>query len=78
MAAGVVPAPFVITDNDKRGLIVVSVSISLAFVWVCLLVRTWLRCQTREWRSDDFFLAAATVCLMPALRLHTPNTTTVA
>jgi hypothetical protein len=67
MVAGVIPAPFVITDNDKRGLIVVSVSISLAFVWVCLLVRTWLRCQTREWRSDDFLLAAATVCLS----LHT-------
>jgi hypothetical protein len=69
MPVGVVPAPFVITDNDKRGLIVVSVAVSLAFVWVCFFVRIWLRSQTREWRSDDWFLAAATVC---QVQPHTP------
>lgn len=61
MAGDVIPAPFVITGNDKRGLIVVTGGCTLAFVWACFFVRVWLRRQVREWRSDDYFLAAATV-----------------
>jgi hypothetical protein len=60
MAGDVTPAPFKITDDDKRGLIVVTAATTLAFVWVCFFVRIWLRLQVREWRSDDYFLAAAT------------------
>jgi hypothetical protein len=63
MAGDVTPAPFKITDDDKRGLIVVTAATTLAFVWVCFFVRIWLRLQVREWRSDDYFLAAATVRL---------------
>lgn len=63
MAGDVIPAPFQITENDKRGLIVVTAGCTLAFVWVCLIIRAWLRLQVREWRSDDYFLAAATVSL---------------
>jgi hypothetical protein len=61
MAGDVTPAPYQITDNDKRGLIVVTAGCTLAFVWVCFVIRIWLRLQVREWRSDDYFLAAATV-----------------
>ncbi|KAF3039854.1 hypothetical protein E8E11_004310 [Didymella keratinophila] len=60
MAGDVIPAPFQITENDKRGLIVVTAGCTLAFVWVCFIIRVWLRLQVREWRSDDYFLAAAT------------------
>ncbi|KAF2995580.1 hypothetical protein E8E13_004469 [Curvularia kusanoi] len=60
MASDVIPAPFQITDNDKRGLIVVTAGCTLAFVWVCFIIRVWLRSQVREWRSDDYFLGAAT------------------
>jgi len=63
MAGDVIPAPFQITENDKRGLIVVTAGCTLAFVWVCFIIRVWLRLQVREWRSDDYFLAAATVSL---------------
>jgi hypothetical protein len=63
MAGEVTPAPFTITDDDKRGLIVVTASCTLAFVWVCFVIRIWLRLQVGEWRSDDYFLAAATVSL---------------
>ncbi|KAF1927434.1 uncharacterized protein M421DRAFT_421842 [Didymella exigua CBS 183.55] len=60
MAGDVIPAPFQITEHDKRGLIVVTAGCTLAFVWVCFIIRVWLRLQVREWRSDDYFLAAAT------------------
>lgn len=63
MAGDVIPAPFQITETDKRGLIIVTAWCTLAFVWVCFVIRVWLRFQVREWRSDDYFLAAATVSL---------------
>lgn len=68
MASEVRPPPYFITDTDKRGLIVVINATTLSFVWTCLLIRIWLRLKTREWRSDDYFLAAATVTLGPSLR----------
>jgi hypothetical protein len=52
MAGEVIPPPFVIGANDKRGLIVVTGAAVLAFVWSCFLIRVWLRLQSREWRSD--------------------------
>ncbi|KAF9691561.1 hypothetical protein EKO04_010289 [Ascochyta lentis] len=61
MAGDVTPAPFAITDDDKRGLIVVTAGCTLAFVWVCFVIRVWLRLQVGEWRSDDYFLGAATL-----------------
>jgi len=61
MAGDVIPPPFQITDEDKRGLIAVTAGCTLAFVWVCFIIRAWLRMQVREWRSDDYFLAGATV-----------------
>jgi hypothetical protein len=71
MTGDITPPPFVITENDKRGLIVVTAAITLAFVWTCFFVRVWLRLQVREWRSDDYFLAAATVRLK--LSMHSCN-----
>jgi hypothetical protein len=55
MANEVIPAPYIITANDKRGLIVVTGAAVLAFVWSCFLIRVWLRLQSREWRSDGEF-----------------------
>ncbi|CAN9266770.1 unnamed protein product [Alternaria sp. RS040] len=61
MAGEVIPPPYVITADDKRGLIVVTGAAVLAFVWSCFLIRVWLRWQSREWRSDDWWLTAATL-----------------
>ena len=61
MATAVIPPPFTITANDKRGLIVVTVALVLAFVWLCSLIRIWLRIQGRDWKVDDWLLATATV-----------------
>lgn len=63
--AAVVPPPYRITTDDKRGLIVVITATTLTFVWTCFLIRIYLRIKTREWRSDDYFLGAATVSLCP-------------
>jgi hypothetical protein len=52
MAGEVISPPYVITADDKRGLIVVTGAAVLAFVWCCFLIRVWLRVQSREWRSD--------------------------
>lgn len=52
MAGEVIPPPYVISADDKRGLIVVTGAAVLAFVWSCFLIRVWLRLQSREWRSD--------------------------
>ncbi|KAH6625761.1 hypothetical protein C7974DRAFT_206928 [Boeremia exigua] len=60
MAGDVIQPPYTITEHDKRGLIAVTAGCTLAFVWVCFIIRLWLRTQVREWRSDDYFLAAAT------------------
>ncbi|KAF2650112.1 hypothetical protein K491DRAFT_155473 [Lophiostoma macrostomum CBS 122681] len=57
----VTAAPYVISENDKRGLVVVITATTLSFVWTCWSIRIWLRYNTREWRPDDYFLAAATV-----------------
>lgn len=57
MAGDVVPPPYVITANDKRGLIVVTGASVLAFVWCCSLIRVWLRWRLKEWRSDgEYFV----------------------
>jgi hypothetical protein len=56
-----IPPPYFITADDKRGLIVVTVAVVLAFVWICSLIRIWLRWQSKSWKSDDWLLAAATV-----------------
>ncbi|KAL6702670.1 hypothetical protein ACN47E_001255 [Coniothyrium glycines] len=60
MAGAAIPAPYAITADDKRGLLVVTGAAVLAFVWCCFLIRLWLRFQTREWRADDWLLAIAT------------------
>jgi hypothetical protein len=61
MAREVFPPPYLITADDKRGLIVVTVALVLAFVYVCSLIRISLRWQSRDWRADDWLLASATV-----------------
>jgi hypothetical protein len=61
MATAVIPPPYFITADDKRGLIVVTVALVLAFVWTCSLIRIWLRWQKRDWKADDWLLAFATV-----------------
>jgi hypothetical protein len=62
MAGEVIPPPYVVTADDKRGLIVVSGAAVLAFVWSCFLIRVWLRVQSREWRSDGNYSMCPTVC----------------
>lgn len=61
MATEVIPPNYVITAEDKRGLLVVTVAVVFSFVWVCFLIRLWLRLQMREWKPDDWVLAVATV-----------------
>jgi hypothetical protein len=61
MSTDPIPPPYFITADDQRGLIVVTVAIVLAFVWVCSLIRIWLRFQSRDWKADDWLLSAATV-----------------
>jgi hypothetical protein len=72
MSIEVIPPPFVITDEDKRGLIVVTTATALSFIWTCLLVRTWQRLHTREWKWDDYLLLAATVrvSMLAQIRRH--------
>lgn len=62
MATEAIPPKYVITADDKRGLLVVTVALVFSFVWVCFLIRLWLRLQKREWKPDDWVLAVATVC----------------
>jgi hypothetical protein len=61
MATAAIPPPYFITADDKRGLIVVTVALVLAFVWTCSSIRIWLRWQKRDWKADDWLLAFATV-----------------
>jgi hypothetical protein len=61
MAREAIPPPYFITADDKRGLIVVITAVVLAFVWTCSLIRIGLRWTSRDWRGDDYLLAAATV-----------------
>lgn len=71
MAGDVIPPPYVIAANDKRGLIVVTGASVLAFVWCCSLIRVWLRWRLKEWRSDGEYF----VLLFPNCRYgaHTEN-----
>ena len=62
MAAEVIPPPYVITAHDKRGLLVITGAVVLAFVWSCFSIRIWLRLQSREWRSDGEYLSRYTAC----------------
>lgn len=62
MAGEVIPPLYVITADDKRGLIVVTGAAVLAFVWSCFLIRVWLRWQSREWRSDGKSSLHCTAC----------------
>jgi hypothetical protein len=61
MARDTFPPPYSITADDKRGLIVVTVALVLAFVYVCSLIRISLRWQSGDWRTDDWLLSFATV-----------------
>ncbi|KAF2686399.1 hypothetical protein K458DRAFT_430231 [Lentithecium fluviatile CBS 122367] len=58
---GVRPPPYIISADDKRGLVVVVTATALSFVIVCFLMRAWLRLRAGEWRDDDYILAAATI-----------------
>lgn len=57
----VVPPPYHITENDKRGLVVVVTTLTLSFVIVCLTVRVYVRTRVNEWKRDDSLLAATSV-----------------
>jgi hypothetical protein len=72
MAREAIPPPYFITADDKRGLIVVTVAVVLAFVYVCSLIRISLRWQSRDWRADDWLLALATVSAV--VQEYTANT----
>lgn len=62
LANGVVPPPYHITDDDKRGLVMVITTITVSFVIACLLVRIYVRTKVNnDWKRDDSLLAVATV-----------------
>lgn len=66
MANTIIPSPYVITPDDKRGLIVLTVALVVSFVWTCWFIRLWLRIKKREWKTDDIFLFSATVSDRPS------------
>lgn len=72
--ATAIPPPYFITADDKRGLIVVTVALVLAFVGTCSVIRVWLRYQAKDWKSDDWLLASATVWLRFLLLCPAANT----
>lgn len=49
--------------NDKRGLIVVTTAIVLAFVIACVFVRCWQRLEAKEWHLEDLAFASSAVQL---------------
>ncbi|KAF2141108.1 uncharacterized protein K452DRAFT_229461 [Aplosporella prunicola CBS 121167] len=57
----IIPAPYKITPDDKRGLVVVVTTTTLAFIGVCLLIRLYTRLRVQEWKRDDWLLALATL-----------------
>lgn len=60
----IVPAPQVITDTDKAGLIIVITTFFLTCIWLALFVRIYVRLKVNgPWKSDDSLVAAATVRL---------------
>lgn len=59
---GVSHAPFIITDTDKRGVIVVVSIVLLSFLLVSFLTRIWVRLRVSgPWSYDDTTLTIATV-----------------
>ena len=59
---GVSAPPLVITDTDKRGVIVVVTIVTLAFLLVAFLTRIWVRLRVSgPWSYDDTTLTVATV-----------------
>ncbi|EOD50756.1 hypothetical protein UCRNP2_2443 [Neofusicoccum parvum UCRNP2] len=71
LASNVVPAPYRITENDKRGLVMVITSVTISFVLSCLLVRIYVRTKVKEWKRDDSLLAVATVfCVFQAITVY--------
>jgi hypothetical protein len=62
---GVSPAPLVITDSDKRGVIVVVGIATLSFLVIAYLTRIYVRLRVSgPWAYDDSTLTAATVGMM--------------
>lgn len=57
----VIPPPYVIDPNDKRGVVVLVAGVNLSFVWTCVLILIWQRWKLREWKLDDYFVVAASV-----------------
>lgn len=59
---GVSAPPLVITDTDKRGVIVVVTIVTLAFLLVAFLTRIWVRLRVSgPWSYDDTTLTVATI-----------------
>jgi hypothetical protein len=62
---GVSPPPLVITDSDKRGVIVVVGIVTLSFLIISYLTRVYVRLRVSgPWSFDDSTLTAATVSLV--------------
>ncbi|KAK0654152.1 hypothetical protein DIS24_g5451 [Lasiodiplodia hormozganensis] len=71
MASNVVPAPYHITPDDKRGLVMVVTTTTVSFVISCLLVRIYVRTKVKEWKRDDSLLALATLfCCFQAATVY--------
>ncbi|KAL3420002.1 hypothetical protein PVAG01_08501 [Phlyctema vagabunda] len=57
----VLPPFHVITATDKRGLIIIITTFSTVSVWVCLLLRIYMRLKVNgPWKWDDTCVAGAT------------------
>lgn len=69
LASNVVPAPYHITPDDKRGLVMVVTTTTVSFVISCLLVRIYVRTKVKEWKRDDSLLAVATVSFFASIHL---------
>ena len=67
----VIPPPYVIEPNDKRGVVVLGAAVNLSFVWTCVSILIWQRWKLREWKLDDYFVLSATVS--PTLILGTQD-----
>lgn len=56
------PAPYVINDTDRSGLIVVVTTFCLVSIWLLFAIRVYIRLKINgPWKIDDTCVALATV-----------------
>ena len=70
MSATIIRPKYFLTPDDRRGILVVNGATAFSFVWTAFLTRLFQRVRLREWKPDDWLLAAA---MVPWLQTHTLN-----